>query len=344
MVRVNVMRTAASLAAATVLLAGCDSDTRATEERAHAKPSSAATVAFGAATAECEEAMPGSFRIGGPDPSRGFTRAGSFGLLQNRDGLERAQPAGAALGPRLRRLLVTKWPATVLGDEPVTVSIPAGSRDEAGLVFGSLREYDHPLAQVTFEPCAGDRGTSWPGGLVLKTREPVTLLVTSADGDEVWRLRAGDPERIPTPIAVGTHVARCDQAMIGNMHIKRRRYNAAGPLALLESPNALRLAHPAGSQLAPQFKDVLLTKIPATVLGTGPVTLSVPLLVRHRVGLLYGSLSGYRAPFSEVTFMPCPDHVGTSWPGGLALLEAEPVVLRVSTEGGDRVWWVRVGG
>ena len=342
MMKGNALRAAAVLAALAALLTGCDTDTQVTGERADAKTRPPGIVAYGAGVADCEEAIPGSFRIGGRDPGRGFSRAGDFGLLQNRDGLERAQPGGAALGPGFRGLLVTKTPATVIGEDPVTVSVPAGSRDEAGLVFGTLRDYEHPLARVTFEPCAG-RGTSWPGGLALKAREPVTLLITTEDSDQIRRLRVGDPAHIPQPIGVGEHVARCPQAMLGNMRIQRRRYSVAGRMALLESPDALKFARPAGGQLAPRFRDVLLTKIPATVLGTEPVTLSVPPLIRHRAGLLYGSLNGYQHPFSEVTFVPCPGRVGTSWPGGLALLAPEPVTLRVLTAGGDRRWWLRVG-
>ena len=73
------------------------------------------------------------------------------------------------------------------------------------------------------------------------------------------------------------------------------------------------------------------------------MTLSVPVAARDRAGLLYGSLNGYRAPFAQVTFMPCRDRTGTSWPGGLALRTRQPVTLGVTTAGGERAWWLRVG-
>ena len=329
------------------LLAGCDTDDQVTGEPADAKPVAVGVIAYGEEVATCDEAIPTGVRIGGTDKPRAFISTDHFGMLQSRFGFRPAHPAGTALGAGYGRLLIANTPATVLGTEPVTVAIPDGARDEAGLVFGSLGGYEHPLAQVTFEPCSDPGGTSWIGAVVLKARKPVTLLVTEGDGDVVRRLRIGAKVPAGVPVASGGHVARCRTAMLGNMRISaarlRRDYNAAGRFALLESPSALRYAHSAGGQLAPRFRDILLTKIPAIVLGTEPVTLEVPVGTRGRAGLLYGSLSGYEAPYATVTFVPCRDRVGTSWPGGLALRSRQPVTLRVSTAGGERVWWLRVG-
>jgi len=344
----GVWRTAILLALGAVLLAGCGTDTRVTRERADARPRLDGVIAYGEQVAACEEAIPTDVRIGGSDPRRRFVSTNHFGLLQSRDGFQHAQQAEAALGAGSGRPLIANASATVLRTRSVTVAIPAGARDRAGLVFGSLQGYQHPFAQVTFERCPGSGGTSWSGGLVLLGREPVTLLVTEEDGEEIRRLRVG--QRVPSsvPVATGTQIARCRHAMLGDTRIGaanlRRHYNAAGRFALLEHPDALKFAQPAAGQLAPRFRSVLLTKIPATVLGTAPVTLTVPVAARDRAGLVYGSLSGYRAPFAEVTFMPCRDRAGTSWPGGLALRTRRPVTLSVSTAGGERTWWLRVGG
>ena len=343
--RSTAARTGLLIAAAAALLAGCDTDTQVTGERAEAKPRRDGLIAYGAGVARCEEAIPTGVRIGGSDSRRRFISTDQFGVLQSRDGFERAQPAGEALG--FDGLLIANAPATVLRTRSVTVEIPDGARKRAGLVFGSLDGYEHPLARVTFKRCRGSGGTTWPGGLVLAGREPVTLLVTAEDGEEVRRLRVGHRVPASVPVATGTHVARCQQAMLGDMRIGgaelQRRYNAAGRFALLEHPNALGFAQPAAGQLAPRFRRVLLTKIPATVLGTAPVKLTVPVAARDRAGLLYGSLSGYRAPFAQVTFKPCRDRVGTSWPGGLALRTRQPVTLSVSTVGDERSWLLRVG-
>lgn len=182
---------AAVLAATVALLTGCDADTQVTGERADARVRPAGAVAHGAAVAGCEEAIPGSVRLGGTNSDRTLNRAGPFGLLQNEAGFTRAQPAGTALGPELARLLITRTPATVIGNNRVTVTVPVGSRDEAGLLYGSLRGYEHPQARVTFVPCPDGNGTSWPGGIALRTRRPVTLVVTAGGGEGLWRLRAG---------------------------------------------------------------------------------------------------------------------------------------------------------
>jgi hypothetical protein len=82
-------------------------------------------------------------------------------------------------------------PATVLRGGIVTLSVAAEDRDDVGLLYGSLRGYEQPLASVTFEPCPGGGGTSWPGGIALSDRGPVTLLVNAAGSNRLWRLRVG---------------------------------------------------------------------------------------------------------------------------------------------------------
>ena len=337
----------ALLAVAAGLLVGCDTDDQVTGERADAKALPAGTIAFGSGVATCDESIPTGARVGGTDKPRVFISTEQFGMLQSRFGFKPAHPAETALGAEFAGQLIANTPATVLGSGSVTVTVPPGARDQTGLVFGSLSRYEHPLAELTFEPCDGDNATSWTGGLVLTGRRPVTLLVTEGRDDAVRRLRIGARVPASVPVANGSHVARCRTAMLGNMRISQarlgREYNAVGRFALLESPEAFAHAQPAGGLLESRFQDVLLTKIPATVLGTGPVTLTVPVGSRGRAGLLYGSLSGYREPYSKVTFIPCRHRAGTSWPGGIALLSRRPVSLRVTTAGGDRIWWLRVG-
>ena len=185
-------RTAIAIAALTAMFAaGCDTDTQVTGQRAEAHSRATESIAFGTNVARCRHAMIGNMRIGGSDWRRQFIRAGRFGLLQNAAAFRYAQPAGGVLAPRFRDVLITKIPATVLGTGPVTLSVPLSARDEVGLLYGSLRSYQRPFARVTFVPCAGHEGTSWPGGLALRSRKPVTLFVTTAAADRVWRLTVG---------------------------------------------------------------------------------------------------------------------------------------------------------
>ena len=172
----------------------------------------------------------------------------------------------------------------------------------------------------------------------------VAVLAVGCDtGTQVTKPRADARTPASQPIAIGTHVARCESAMIGNMRISdaewRRDYNSAGRFALLEHRKTFKFAQPAGGQLAPAFRDVLITKIPATVRGSGAVTVSIPAGdrsqagSRSQAGLLYGSLGGYTRPYAQIRFVPCEGYAGTSWPGGLALRARRPVTILVQTEG-----------
>lgn len=166
----------------------------------------------------------------------------------------------------------------------------------------------------------------------------IATVVAGCDTEtQVTEQRADARSRSTQPIAVGTHVARCEAAMIGNMRISdaewRREYNSAGRFGLLERAEAFKFAQPAGAQLVPRFRDVLVTKIPATVRGSGRVTVSIPSGDRSQAGLLYGSLRGYARPYAQIRFIPCEGYAGTSWPGGLALRARRPVTILVQTEG-----------
>ena len=168
--------TAAALVASLAVLAGCGGDDK--------EDDASATVA------SCDIAIPGETKLGGTGGrvSREFLQAGQFGMLRGPGTFSTAQPAGSLLDAKYKDWLIIKIPATVLGTEPVTVSIPDDARDESGLLFGSLEGYTEPLASVDFEPCEDRDGTSWPGGLAVRELGPVALLVTEEGSDEPKRL------------------------------------------------------------------------------------------------------------------------------------------------------------
>lgn len=167
-------------------VSGCGSE----EPSGEASTRAGSGVAQGSEVAACEDSMPVTVRAG-DEPGRKFVQAGRFGLLQDADGFAKTQAAGQVLDPAFDELLIAMVPATVVSGGPVTLSVPAADRDDVGLLYGSLRGYGQPLASVTFEPCPGRGGTSWPGGIALSDRDPVTLLVKSAGSNRLWNLRVG---------------------------------------------------------------------------------------------------------------------------------------------------------
>ena len=85
------------------------------------------------------------------------------------------------------RLLRNKAPIAVTGDVPVTVTVPKRARHRVALSYGGVGGRH---AEFEFQPCAHKRRTVWAGGLLLRDRAPVTLLVTVGD-------------RAPLPLRLG---------------------------------------------------------------------------------------------------------------------------------------------
>ena len=106
------------------------------------------------------------------------TAVGPFGLYGPDRGFDNAwrSPDGD---------LITKIPAIVEGQVPVTVRVLQDQPNRVLLHYGDHR----PSEALTFQPC--DQAlTSWPGGLVLETRQPATLEVQAGD-DSPETLRVG---------------------------------------------------------------------------------------------------------------------------------------------------------
>lgn len=86
-------------------------------------------------------------------------------------------------------LLRTKIPAVVRGHLPVVLSVPEWQRHRVALTYSGGRPGGR-YAQVEFLPCAHRPTTWWPGGLLLRDRQPVTLGV-QIEGRHPVRIRIG---------------------------------------------------------------------------------------------------------------------------------------------------------
>jgi hypothetical protein len=120
-----------------------------------------------------------------------------------------AGPVGVRRPP-LRRMsqspqgLTTKMPILVEGRAPetVTVSVPPALRKRAFLYYGRVIGRDgkpttlfteaRGYSEVEFELCADKPRTIWPGGIRVKGRAPVHLLV-EVEGRQPIRLPLGRP-------------------------------------------------------------------------------------------------------------------------------------------------------
>ena len=128
---------------------------------------------------------------------------------------------------------------------------------------------------------------------------------------------------------------RCNQAIIGAGPPDWRKIavGVAGPFGLGSKEGLPRgLAHSTGGRVG----EVFSVQLQALVEGHRKVVLRVPDSERSRVGLIYGHTSGANSlpeAARQVTFEPCADKPRTVWPGGLALLDRQPITLEVLSAG-----------
>jgi hypothetical protein len=107
-------------------------------------------------------------------------------------------------GPRRPGHLVTKMPLLVEGHDPVTVSVPPRLRHRVFLHYGthegrdggrSTSFYGYPGdSSIEFRPCPDKPRTIWPGGIRIKGRAPVQLLVEAEGGPARAVLPLGRPQ------------------------------------------------------------------------------------------------------------------------------------------------------
>lgn len=86
---------------------------------------------------------------------------------------------------------------------PVTVSVPPRLRNRAFLYYGRILDREgHPTtsfngargyAETVFKPCEGRPRTIWPGGIRVKGRGSVHLLVAVAGSPASIPLHLGRP-------------------------------------------------------------------------------------------------------------------------------------------------------
>jgi len=126
--------------------------------------------------------------IGIPPGQRPTKARGSFGIFEFAPDFRRL--------PRFRNnLLRNKAPVGVTGDVPVTLTVLKSARHRIALGYANRGGSRSRYAEIEFRPCPHKARTTWAGGLLLRDRQPVTLLVSMAGGEPA-RLRLGRPRRL----------------------------------------------------------------------------------------------------------------------------------------------------
>ncbi|HEY1355601.1 MAG TPA: hypothetical protein VGF09_04735 [Solirubrobacterales bacterium] len=102
--------------------------------------------------------------------------------------------------------LVTKMPALVESQAPVTLSVPQRLRDRVFIYYGFHQgrdgrrstSLDGPgFSEVVFHPCTDKPRTIWPGGIRIKGTQSVRLLVETEASPRPIPLVLGRPRVFP---------------------------------------------------------------------------------------------------------------------------------------------------
>jgi hypothetical protein len=165
--------TSAAVVIASAFAAGCGDGS---DDDSHdVKP-----IGQGNAVARCQDAIIGSgVKNWRPDA----TTVGDFGFWGPERDFRTAQKTPVGQFPGLRErgisgpILATKTPAIVEGRKPIVETIAPEDRAGAGYAF--VR--GGPYAEIRFVPCRDQPRTGWPGGWVLRNREPVHVVVQEAN-------------------------------------------------------------------------------------------------------------------------------------------------------------------
>jgi len=147
-------------------------------------PGSESRAAGSGAVATCETDVIGP---GPADWRRSMKHAGPLAV--------RKKPLQTGVSKAGINRFVTKLPLLVVGHDPVTLSAPPDMKRRVELDYD--RDYVRPARSVTFMPCADKPRTYWGGGIRIRGRRPVRLLVNVAGQTPTWVLRLGRP--IPAP-------------------------------------------------------------------------------------------------------------------------------------------------
>jgi hypothetical protein len=112
-----------------------------------------------------------------------------------------AGPVGVRRHPlstmsQARSGLVAKMPLLIEGRAPetVVVSVPAALRQRVFLYYGSSSFAERGYGEIEFQLCGNKPRTIWPGGIRVRGRAPVRLLVTVEGRPDAIPLRLGRPQ------------------------------------------------------------------------------------------------------------------------------------------------------
>lgn len=81
----------------------------------------------------------------------------------------------------------SKLPSGVVGHREVVVRVPARLRERVRIMYGG----SGLATEISFAPCVDSSSTFFPGGIVFKRLEPISLLVEVAGEGSPRRLRLG---------------------------------------------------------------------------------------------------------------------------------------------------------
>ena len=100
--------------------------------------------------------------------------------------------------------LITKMPVIVAGSTPVKLSVPSRLRHRVFLYYGryldrsgkptTLIGRSRGFSEVVFEPCDYKPQTPWPGGIRVKGRRAVRLIVRVEGNPDPIPLQLGRPK------------------------------------------------------------------------------------------------------------------------------------------------------
>ena len=178
--------------AAVLLLVACDpgSDAAVSKHRTEI-PENAEEVT-------CKEAMYSRQPSGWQKEATSVDGFGFFGKGRDFKKAHRTNPAGSDKTPSP---FVTKVPIVLEGNREVTIWVPEAERERIGMVYGTrmmIEAGDFSRLSATetslrLIPCSNRSRTSWPGGFVMTTRQPVTVHVAFEGAEESYELVVGNP-------------------------------------------------------------------------------------------------------------------------------------------------------
>ena len=183
--------------AAVLLLVACESgpDTTVRGRRIEIRPENADEVT-------CKEAMYSRQPRAWQKEATSINGFGFFGNGRDFKKAHRTNPGGSDKTPSP---FVTKVPVVLEGNREVTVWVPEAGRERIGMVYGTrmmieagdFSRLDAAATALRFIPCSDRSRTSWPGGFIMMTRQPVMVHVWFEGIEEAYKLVVGKLQANP---------------------------------------------------------------------------------------------------------------------------------------------------